>query len=45
MMGLPLHRVDLANEKKGWQEELRTASKDSIVFGYSKLESAGKTEK
>ena len=38
MMGLPLHKVSLSNDKKGWQEELKNAGSDSIIFGFSKIE-------
>ena len=38
-MGLPVHKINLANEKKGWKDEVKMIQKDAIVFGFSKLDS------
>jgi hypothetical protein len=37
-MGLPLHKLSLSNDKKGWKEELKNTGADSIIFGFSKVE-------
>ena len=39
-MGLPLHKLSLSNDKKGWKEELKSTCGDCIVFGYSKIETS-----
>ena len=43
-MGLPVHKINLGNSNKGWKEELKMANKDTIVFGYSRLDNPGDKE-
>lgn len=40
LLGLPLHKLALSNDKKGWKEDLKNAGSDSIIFGYSKIDTA-----